>query len=119
MKIAIDFDGVLHRYSKGWQDGQIYDPPTEGAVETWNKLKENYDLVVFTAREGDEQRIFSWMHQNGFDIELESVTNKKPKAFLYIDDRAIRFTNWKDVEDLIYLFTKKKKEKENKGRENE
>ena len=32
--IVFDFDGVIHRYSKGWQDGNIYDKPTKGIKET-------------------------------------------------------------------------------------
>lgn len=32
MTISIDFDGVIHQYSKGWQNGEIYDPPIRGAA---------------------------------------------------------------------------------------
>ena len=28
--IAIDFDGVIHKNSKGFHDGTIYDEPIEG-----------------------------------------------------------------------------------------
>ena len=36
--IAIDFDGVIHKYSKGWHDGTIYDKANEGAFEFIREL---------------------------------------------------------------------------------
>lgn len=98
--IAIDFDGVIHLYSKGWQDGSIYDPPVEGAIDAIKTLMDKgYKVVVFTARPNlvDIQEFFL---DNGISGLME-VTNKKPIASVYIDDRAIRFTNWKDM--LNYL----------------
>jgi hypothetical protein len=34
----MDFDGVIHKYSKGWLDGSIYDEPMEGAKEQLAKI---------------------------------------------------------------------------------
>ena len=105
--IAIDFDGVIHKYSKGWQDGDIYDNPVDGALEAIQKLTyKNYKVVVFTARieHGvvrdwiiDELHKCKALQGEPFKIENITVTNIKPQAIAYIDDRAIRFTNWKDI----------------------
>lgn len=48
--IALDFDGVIHRYSRGWGDGKIYDPPMDGAPEAIERLNKEFNLVIFTAR---------------------------------------------------------------------
>ncbi len=54
--IAVDFDGVIHRYSRGWQDGSIYDPPVDGAVEALERLHHRYKVVIFTTRVNPEMR---------------------------------------------------------------
>ena len=104
--IAVDFDGVIHEYSQGWWNGSIYDGPVNGALDALLKLKKNFDIIIFTTRE-DHGAIRQWIRIQAeiylFNTEelntlLElPITNKKPLAFAFIDDRAIRFTNWKDM----------------------
>ena len=48
--IAIDFDGVIHKNSKGYHDGSIYDEPLEGTKEALKYLSEKYKLVIFTCK---------------------------------------------------------------------
>lgn len=105
--IAVDFDGVIHKYSAGWHDGSIYDSAVERAFSSLIKLQENYEVVIFTTRK-DHDAIRNWMlREIKFEIiskaiatkfiEEIKITNEKPLAFAYIDDRAIRFINWKDT----------------------
>jgi hypothetical protein len=93
--IAIDFDGVVHQYSRGWWDGSCYDHPVEGAIEAIEKLRDKgYNVVIFTARD-DLEAVRFWFEDHM--SWAPEVTNKKPRASAYIDDRAIRFTFWKDI----------------------
>ena len=48
--IAIDFDGVIHRNSKGFHDGTIYDDPIEGTEESLKRLSEKYTLILYTTK---------------------------------------------------------------------
>ena len=95
MNIAIDFDGVICKREgiptvRNWED-----KPMEGALETVNLLlKLGYNVWVFTSNPELEE-VESWLERNGFPL-LE-VTNIKKPAHIYIDDRAIRFTNWNDI----------------------
>ena len=101
--IAIDFDGVIHQYSNGWQDGEIYDLPVTNAFHTIVKLQlKGYKIVIFTARpEEQHEKISKWLALWSIKANIYlndiTITNIKPRAVAYIDDRAIRFTSWKDI----------------------
>lgn len=99
--IAVDFDGPVHNYDKDWYDGTVYDSPTDGVFKAFQKLSnKGYKVVIFTAR-NDLEPVKIWINDRLKELELDhlkiEVTNKKPKAIMYIDDRGIRFTNWKDI----------------------
>src|SRR3990172_5727426 len=107
--IAVDFDGVIHRYRNGWQDGSIYDIPTNGSkVQLRRLVEKGYEIVIFTTRLNSEmgddinlekKKMDEWLKVNGFKkgVHYHNITALKPKASFYIDDRAIRFTKWKDI----------------------
>ena len=100
--IAIDFDGTLNSYDSGWTTPEsIPDPPVDGAktaVEQY--LKVGFKVVVFTARAetaGGKLAIELWLAKHGFPA-LE-VTDRKPPARVYIDDKGFHFTGeWPSVE---------------------
>lgn len=97
--IAIDFDGPLHAYSKGWHDGTIYDGPTPGAKAAVSALMgAGFDVVVYTARKPVSD-IVRWLAAWGFPPM--AVHSEKPPALAYIDDRGIHWRNWQQaIEDL-------------------
>jgi hypothetical protein len=95
--VMIDFDGVIHKYSRGWQKGILYDGPVEGAKEALRLLKEelNYKIVIFTARlikdveNLQRAAVEAWLKQ--YEIPYDAITCEKLPAIIYIDDRGFRF----------------------------
>lgn len=69
MTIAVDFDGVIHQYSRGWQDGAIYDPPAHGAVEGLRALMAEHAVYIHTAREPEQ--VMPWLERLGFDVTID------------------------------------------------
>lgn len=107
--ICIDFDGVIHAYSKGWHDGTIYDTPTMGVWGVLEKLSQDYKIVVLTARARtikQQLEIKGWLSAYDLLQFVDAVTNIKPAAVAYIDDKAVSYTgNWNDtMRDLERLL---------------
>ena len=107
--VCLDFDGVLHSYRSGWCGAEIIpDPPIHGTQEAVARLREQYRVVVYSARchtEEGRRAMENWLHKH--EIIVDEVCEHKPPALVYVDDRAIRFRgNWDDVLSEIRQFRK-------------
>ncbi len=104
--VAIDFDGVIHSYSRGFQGLEnAYDGVHPGAREGIAALnKAGYKLVIVSSRPAYVIR--DWLKKYALDSYFEDVANIKRPASFYIDDRAIEFkkgrkNSWKLALDKI------------------
>lgn len=113
--LAIDFDGVIHGYSKGWNGGEIYDPPVEGVAEAIQALKEEgYRIYIYSTRnnkafrkkDDPDQKPLMEAYLKEHNIPFDKIWNfGKPMAHIYIDDRALKFEgNWKQTLDDVRAF---------------
>ena len=57
MTVAFDFDGVIHKYSKGWQDGSIYDEISEEWFKLVRSLN-NMGHTVFIMTTRPKRQVF-------------------------------------------------------------
>jgi hypothetical protein len=115
--VALDFDGVIHRYSRGWDNGLAYDMPMDGTSEAMSKLhRMGFCIVVHTCREPEQVAVWFAEHLPEFRVQIMKpdekfwnspdmigVTNTKPAAFAYIDDRGIHFKSWKRALQTLAL----------------
>lgn len=90
--IVFDFDGVIHKYSKGWQDGSIYDEPVDGIKDVINELHREYDIYIVSTRCRElSGQIAVQRYLEKYNIEYDCVTSIKVPAQVYVDDRGITF----------------------------
>ncbi|SRR5258706_4123189 len=98
MLIAIDFDGTLaKRVGIPTREDEVVDlKPMKGALDTVKLLQHlKHEVYVFTANK-NLYDIEEWLKRNDFPKLM--VTNiKQIGTQVYIDDRALRFTNWNDI----------------------
>jgi len=111
VNIGIDFDGVIHKNSKGFYDGTVYDTPVEGAFESLESISKKYTIIVYSAKarldrglingKTGVELIWQWLDKYDMSKFVSKVTSEKPRAVCYIDDKAFRFKDWSScIEDL-------------------
>ncbi len=110
--IAVDFDGVIHNFDKGWHDGTCYGEPLPGSLEALKKLSETYRVIIFSSKVRPDrplvdgktgyELVMEWLIKYEVDKYVDEVTYEKPRAQYYIDDKAIEFTTWdKALKDVL------------------
>jgi len=104
--LCIDFDGVIHSYEKGWQDGSIYGSVTPGFFEWVEDVRQHFKLVIYSSRSKDDAGVTAmaawlykernaWIKAGGQRDPVEALeiefAHEKPPAWLTIDDRCVKF----------------------------
>lgn len=92
--IAVDFDGVLNNY-KGYDEKEL-GTIRDGCKDFLKKLYKDYTIIICTSR--NHTKVEDWIKYYRLDKYIKQVTNTKPPAVAYIDDRGIRFNgNYDEV----------------------
>ena len=126
--LNIDFDGVIHSYTSGWQGPRnIPDPPVPGAIDWLRSLLTDaesicamaprfadFDICIFSSRSryiGGRWAMKNWLGEEfekaGYYwqlIQLIRFPLFKPPAFLHIDDRAFVFKGLFPSTDKMLSF---------------
>ena len=111
-QLAIDFDGVIHKSSKSFYDGTIYDEPVDGVEEALKQLSKDYTLIIYTCKANPDrplvndktgiELIWEWLEKYDFAKYINEITHGKPNAKYYIDDKGIKFTSWNQTIEEVY-----------------
>lgn len=106
--LCLDFDGVIHSYTSPWKGpAHIPDPPVPGAKEFIDRALQFFTVVIYSSRSIQEEGLYAMKRYivDNFGLGIGSsieYANKKPAAFLTIDDRAMLFTGtFPDPQSLL------------------
>lgn len=95
--VCVDLNGVLDAYT-GWKSPDHWDPPVPGAEGFLRSLHESgFRVVVLTTRWADDAR--AWLEEHGLLQWISEVTDRKPAAHVFVDDRAVCFRG--DFEETL------------------
>jgi len=87
--VCVDLDGVLNTFDE-WRGPEFFHAPRQGAHEFLKALHNaGFRVVVFTVRW--HEWVSAWLAEHGLAQFVDEVTDRKPPAHVYVDDRAVCF----------------------------
>ena len=115
--LCLDFDGVIHSYTSGWQGAAVVtDPPVPGAIAFLREAVKHFRVAIFSSRscqEGGGPAMRGWLGRHIMADDPGIIMSdppwfaaiewptEKPAAFVTLDDRAITFTRtWPSMDAL-------------------
>ena len=87
--IAVDLDGTIN-------------PDPAEARRVLTRLKEeNVHIIIWTGRcrRHDRASTLKWLSEH--NIPYDEIIFNKPEADVFLDDHAVRFTDWKTAEKMV------------------
>lgn len=90
MTIAFDLDGTLAEPT--WPSPAIGSPiekAVDAMLEYWRK---GFEIIIFTSRPASHREaIKKWLENFGLSSIIYDIVTDKPRAAMYVDDRAATF----------------------------
>ena len=117
--LCVDFDGVIHSYTSGWQGAdKAEDPPVPGAIAFLREAVKHFEVCIYSSRSREPdgvhcmaQYIGRWALEERLDdheelawISAIAFPVFKPAAFLTLDDRAVTFNGTFPTPETLLLF---------------
>lgn len=125
--ICIDFDGVLHDYSEGFEGKDVFGDMVPNADKGTQLLKKKgWTIIIYTTRP-KTAKLEKWLKDNGIAYDYINENPDQPEdskggkliSDLYLDDRGMRFNGqWNEwlMEDIASFQPWQDKERDNLNR---
>ena len=99
MKLIIDIDGTICTEEK--QFSRSMAKPLKGAQKALSKLKaEGHIIILYSSRNWAEYEMtIDWLNKHKFPFD--QLILGKPQGDIWIDDRALKFSSWDNVMEII------------------
>jgi hypothetical protein len=87
--VCVDFDGVLAEYT-GWKGPDHLGAPRAGVTHFLKSVIDlGFKIIILTTR--NPEKVQDWLVENDLHHFIDRVTNTKPPAVVYLDDRGMCF----------------------------